>query len=417
MLSLKKVLFTQMAVVSLAFAGNGPLDDGVDVCGVPVCDVDATITALSELDENKRYNYTNKLVYTYDESTDSNILENLILAAKEIRTLTSEAGDADWVVREASTLLNNSVFNLAKYSDIEATNLISLFSQLDNQTKRYEVIAYWQGKVSEVENVNDLSALVEFSMAAADISIAAGDEAWVARAAKSLASEITIKLTDLDPAHEGVYAVKMTAGESLAVKFDKVIILDSTSEQNLVIKLINSKFNRVAFKYSHAKLVGTTITAKIISNGSLSSSIELNVDRATGEIKGSIQTTMADKIEFAGTQDFSTRSVFAGSAPFALTENSVIGEVRGEILGLAGKLSVRSFSPGVYSAHFVADNGFIVLDFVGKFFPKNGVLSVTHKNKVKLVLAFRSVEGELVWTGKSFSTTNGVVNTAVFNNN
>lgn len=417
MLSLKKVLFTQMAVVSLAFAGNGPLDDGVDVCGVPVCDIDATITALSELDENKRYNYTNKLVYTYAESTKTNILENLIEAAKEIRTLTSEAGDADWVVREASTLLNNSVFNLAKYSHVEASNLISLFSQLDNQTKRYEVIAYWQGEVSEIENINDLSALVEFSMAAADISIAAGDEAWVARAAKSLASDITVKLTDLDPAHEGVYAVQMTKGENLAVKFDKVIILDSTSEKNLVIKFINSKFNKVAFEYSHAKLVGTTISAKVISNGSLSSSVELSVDRANGTISGSIQTTMAEKIEFEGTQDFSTRTIFAGEAPYALTENSVIGEVTGEILGISGKLSVRSFSPGVYSAHFVADNGFIVLDFVGKFFPKNGVLSVTHKNKVKLVIALRNVEGEVVWTGKSFSTTNGTINTAVFNAN
>lgn len=414
MFSLRKIFIAQVAFMSVAFAGTGPLDDGVDVCGVPVCDLDATVSALTELNENQRYNYTNKLVYTYAENTDINILENLVSTAKEIRTITTEAGDADWVIREASTLLNNSVFNLAKYSEVDADNLTKLFSQLDNQTKRYEVIAYWQVKVTEIEDVKSLSALVAFAMSAADISTAAGDEDWVPRAAKALASDITVKLTDLDPAHEGVYSVKMTAGEEMAVAFDKVIILDSTSEKNLVVKLINSKYNKVAFEYTHAKLVGTKITAQLISNGSLSSAIELNVDRMTGTITGSVQTTMAKKIEFKGSQNFSTRTVFGGDVPFELTENTVIGEMTGEILGIKGTMSVRSFAPGVYSAHFVADNGYIVLDFVGKFFPKNGVLTVTHKNMVKLVMALRSVDGELVWTGKSFSTTNGIVNTATF---
>lgn len=417
MITLRKIMMTQMAFISIAFAGNGPLDDGVDVCGVPVCDVNATITALSELNENKRYNYTNKLVTKYKESDSIEILNNLVAAAKEIKVLTKAEGDADWVIREASNLMNNSIFNLAKFSEIKADSLTALFDQLDSQTKRFEVISYWQGQMDEIEKIKDLSELVDFAMNAADISKAKGDEAWVSRAAKALASDLTIKLIDLDPAHEGVYKVNMNKTDDLAVAFDKVIILDSSSEKNLVVRFINSKFNKVAFEYSHAKLVGTTIKAKKVSDGMLSSEMMIKIDRKTGTISGEIQTTMANKITFKGGQEFSTRQVFGGDVPYALTENSVIGEMTGDILGIKGKLSIRSFSPGTYAAHFVADNGFIVLDFVGKFFKKNGVLSLTHKNRVKLVVALRNVGDKVMWTGKSFSTTNGKVVSARFNAN
>lgn len=414
MFNLMKVAAFQLAISSLAFAGTGPLEDGVDVCGVPVCNIDQTIDALAELNENQRYKYTNKLVRNYEDEKESSILNNLKESAVPIKELSISAGDADWVIREASTLLNNSIFNLAKYSDIDSVNLINLFSQLDNQANRYEVISYWQQRILVVESIKDLSSLVDFSMKAATISIEAGDEAWVARAAKSLASDITVKLTNLDPAHEGVYGVKITANENSSIYFDKVIILDSTSEKNLVVKFINSKFNKVAFEYSQAKLVGSEISASYISNGSLSSAVKLTYDRFTGSISGTIQTTKAKDIKFQGSQEFSTREIFNGEAPAQLTDNDIIGETRGEILGLKGTLSIRSFAPQSYSAHFVADNGFIVLDFVGKFFAKTGILSVTHKNKVKLVLALRVVDGDVKWTGKSFSTTNGKINSAQF---
>lgn len=417
MFNLRKFALAQVAIASLAMAGEGPLDDGTDVCGVPVCQIDVTMEALAELDENQRYNYTNGLVRAYKDSTELNVLNNLVEAAAEFKTLSQEAGDADWVIREASTLLNNSVFNLAKYSDIDAANLLRLFAQLDNQTKRYEVITYWSARLSEVENLNDLSELVLFAKNAAPISTSAGDEAWVVRAINALASDITIKLTNLDPAHEGVYSVTIDSAPARQFGFDKVVVLDSTSEDNLVVRFINSAYNRVAFEYSNATLVGGTITAKRISNGSLSSEMTLNYDRTTGAVTGSIQTTLAPQITFSGSQTFSASSVFRGDVATEMDEDSVIGTLRGSILGIPGTLSVQSFLPGVYSVNFSADNGFIVLDFVGKFFKKNGVLAVTSQNKVKLLLAQRVVDGKVMWVGNTFSITNGGVTSAEFESN
>jgi hypothetical protein len=391
----------------------GPLDDGTAVCGVPVCEITTTMTALSELDENQRYNYTNKLVYTYAESKDANVLENLMAVAREIKTLTTDLGDADWVIREASTLLNNSVFNLAKYSPVDADKLTGLFKQLDNQTKRYEVIAYWQNELANIEDLAVLNDLVLFSLNAKEVSIAAGDEAWVPRAASSLASEITVKLTALDPVHEGVYTVKMM-DNTKGVAFDKVVVLDSSSEENLVVMFLNSKFNKVAYSYTNAKIIGNTIEGKLISNGSLSSTVKMTVDRATGMLTGTITSTRDDAISFEGSQDFSTREVFAGNSPVTVTKEDILKPLRGEILGIAGTLKLKEFNPGVYAASFVADNGFVVINMVGKFYAKNAVLSLTHKNMVKLVLALRDTEEGVMWRGSSFSTKNGAVAPATF---
>jgi hypothetical protein len=51
---------------------------------------------------------------------------------------------------------------------------------------------------------------------------------------------------------------------------------------------------------------------------------------------------------------------------------------------------------------------------VGKFYAKNAVLSLTHKNMVKLVLALRDTEEGVMWRGSSFSTKNGAVAPATF---
>ena len=145
--------------------------------------------------------------------------------------------------------------------------------------------------------------------------------------------------------------------------------------------------------------------------------MSLTFDRATGSVSGRIQTTLAQEITFSGKQTFSASNVFRGDVATELDENSVIGTMRGSIFGIPGTLSVQSFLPGVYSVNFSADNGFIVLDFVGKFFKKSGVLAVTSQNKVKLLLAQRVVDGQVKWVGNTFSITNGGVTTAEFDSN
>jgi hypothetical protein len=56
----------------------------------------------------------------------------------------------------------------------------------------------------------------------------------------------------------------------------------------------------------------------------------------------------------------------------------------------------------------------VVLSFQGKFFPKNGVLSLTSSDKIKLVLSLREgVNGE-EWMGTSFSTITGTFAQASF---
>lgn len=408
-------LIVSLSVPQLVMAQSAdPLDDGVATCGVPVCSAMATVEVLKTLNENQRYNYTNKLVTAYKDSKDIKVLENLLSIAKEIKALTTSMGDADWVIREASTLANNSIFNLAKFSEPNAKNMLSLFAQLDNATKRYEVISHFQTELVNIEDTAVLNELVAFAIGAQKYTIQIGDESWIPRAASTLASDITVKLNALDPVHEGVYTVAVVQGDNKVLAFDKVVVLDSSSEENLVVNFMNSKLNTIVFSYSHATLVGNTISGKLISNGSLSSAFEMNFNRSTGALKGTITTTRSKQIVFKGNQNFSARTIFAGKVPYSLTENSIIGDMKGEILGIKGTLSIQSFLPNVYSASFVADNGLVVIDFKGKFFAKNGVLALTHANKVKLTLSLRQTANGVLWKGASYSSTNGKVIEASF---
>lgn len=407
---IKKMLSTIalfVAIFPIASFAGGPLDDGLNECGVPVCNVQETLSALEALNEDGRYNFSNKLLATYKDSQDESVLKNLLTVSKEIKTLSLDSGDADWVVREASSLKDSMVMGLAKYSQTDSDTMIAYFKELTSAQKRYEIIAYWIGALETIEDIKTLEKLVSFSQGAMNYSLEMGDEAWIPREAGNLISKITIKLTHLDPAHEGLYTVSITEGDMTGVlPFNKIAVLDSSSSENLMVVFFNSHYKKTSFSYSSTALAGNTITGKSLSNTDTSSVFEIKLDRSTGSVIGMIETTDT-KIKFTGTQNFSTRTVFAGTVPYNLTENDVIGEFEGSLAGLAGRLTVKSFTANIYSATFRTNTGSVKMDFLGKFFIKNGVLSLTSKNQVKLTLSLRENEkGDVAWKGFSFSTKN-----------
>ena len=233
----------------------------------------------------------------------------------------------------------------------------------------------------------------------------------------SFISEITIKLTNLDPAHEGLYNVTLTdASQAVGVlPFDRIAVLDSSSAKNLVVSFINSKLKVTVYSYTNAEINGNKVSGLFLSHGDMANRFSFELNRKTGEVVGSIESTQHDKIDFAGTQLFSTRSVFAGKSPKEVTAKDILGSMKGELAGVKGTLTIRSFRENVYSATFAADTGSLVINFQGKFFSKNAVLSLTSNDKIKLTLSLRNNEaGTAVWQGASFSVTNGTTSKASF---
>lgn len=393
-----------------------PMTSMASDCNVPVCDIAAELSRLETLNSDKRGEYALNLKAQYKDVTDAAALENLYTFAIEVKTLVESKKDDDWVLRAANDFLNTMVLNLAKFSAVDGDNLVALYRKLEGQISRYALITHWQSELKNIEDVKTLEALVVFGAGARTRSIEANDEDWVARAATALITEITIKLTNLDPAHEGLYNVQMSEA-SLALgtlAFDKVAVLDSSSSKNLVVAFINSKLRVTVYSYSNAEIKGNEVSGVFMSSGDISNKFSFVLDRASGSIKGSIESTKNDTIEFSGTQMFSTRTVFAGSVPRSVSTVDVLGTLKGSIAGIQGKLAVKTFMPGVYSATFTSDNGSVVLSFQGKFFPKNGVLSLTSSDKIKLVLSLREgVNGE-EWMGTSFSTVTGTFSKASF---
>lgn len=406
-LSLKAFLFLLVLSSFNTFAVEG-IEDGIDKCGVPVCDMEITLDSLAKLNQNQRYNYANSMIAKYADSKDSNVLNNLYSVAIKLKDISKNAKDEDWVWRESNTLANTMVMGLAKYSETKGDTIISFYKLLTTAQKRYEIIDYWTQTSKTLENVSELNEVIIFAEAAEKHSQSLGDESWIPRAASSLISEITVKLTQLDPAHEGLYSVKLKSQDLLPgiLAFDKIAILDSSSAENLVVVFYNSKFKRSSFVFKNSTISGNTIKGKFVSNADTSRIFSINLDRKTGAITGNIESTDST-ISFTGEQIFSTRTVFKGATPYELTVNDAIGSFKGQIGNLDGTLTVKSFSAGTYAATFRTATGSIKMDFTGKFFPKNGVLTLTNNNEVKLVLSLRkNTEEEVNWVGYSFSSKN-----------
>ncbi len=385
-------------------------------CELPVCDIPAQLTELRAKNGDQRGMYAINLKAQYKDTTDTAALLNLQDAGMAMKQLFTELKDEDWVVRAASDLVNHVVLSLAKYSVVNGETLAGYYRMLDGQTSRYAMITHWQSQITSIEAASELNELVVFAVSAREHSTQVGDEDWVGRAATTMITDITIKLTSLDPVHEGVYDVAMSDA-SLALgtlAFDKMAVLDSSSSKNLVVVFINSKLRVTAYSFSNAEINGNVVTGLVLSNGDISKRVSFTIDRTTGSVSGVIESTKNDAIEFSGAQMFSTRQVFAGKTPRVVTQNDVIGTLKGQLAGISGKLAIKSFMTNVYSATFTSDNGSIVMSFQGKFFPKTGVLSLTSAEKLKLVVSLREKDGVEAWTGYSFSTVTGKVTPATF---
>ena len=417
---MKKIIqFTiLLGMLSPVFAQTTPVDAGIATCGVPVCVVAEQIAALKNMNSDQRGMFAINLKAKFKDSTDQKVLENLHTFSLELISLTKDLKDEDWVLRAAIDLTNTIITNLAKFSEVNGEKLVSFYSQFGTQTSRYNLISYWQTQLVKIENVAVLNELVIFAEGARNHSASINDEEWVPRAATSLISEITIKLTNLDPAHEGLYNVTLTdAGQSVGIlPFDKIAVLDSSSSKNLVVSFINSKLKVIVYTFNNAEINGNKVSGLFLSSGEMANRFNFELNRRTGEISGLIESTKHDKIEFTGTQLFSTRSVFAGKSPIEVSAKDIVGTLKGELAGVKGTLTIRSFRENVYSAIFTSSTGSIVLNFQGKFFAKNAVISLTSSDKVKLTLSLRETEdGSAAWTGASFSTTTGTYSKAFFN--
>lgn len=393
-----------------------PIADGSSMCDVPVCNISETMNGLSKMTGDQRGMYALDLKNKYKDSSDINVLKNLYDTGLELKKLFISLNDADWVQRAAVDLINQVVFNLAKYSEVNGEQLTEYYQQFINQTFRYNLIAYWHSQVSSIEDLSILQELIVFAEGARTHSIAVKDEDWVSRAAGSLISDITIKLTHLDPIHEGLYEVTMSdASEAIrTVGFDRIAVLDSSTSKNLVVVFMNTKLRVAAYTYSHAEIIGNTVSGLFLSNGQTANKFTFALDRSNGDIEGFVESTKHDKIEFTGRQIFSTKSIFSGQSPYSISSKDIIGTMSGEMAGVKGKLSIRSFQANVYSATFISDNGSVILNFQGKFFAKNAVLSLTSGDKIKLTLSLRGSVREAMWEGASFSTATGVVSPASF---
>ncbi len=409
MINLKKWVILS----SLGFSLSGalfanPLADGTSDCGVPVCDVRATIDAVSALDANKRGEYALKLQADFKKEKNPEVLENLYVYGKELRdlyqTLMDRNGDDEWIFRAANDFVSGVILNLTRYSDFDAGKFSTYYQELAGQSSRYNMIAFWVAKVDNIEDATILNDLSIFARNARAYSLKVEDEDWVPREATSLLIKVTEKLMLLDPVHEGQYELKVKATGARVGKYelDQMTIVQSCLDGTLQVSFVNSEYSYQGFLFKEAELIGNIISGKTINALGQSAALELTFDRSTGNVQGTIETTLAT-LNFTGQQMISTRDAFMGVTPYKMSEEDILGRLRGTWGDLDGYFLIKRFKEYIYTATFVSEEDQVIVHFRGKFFEKSGVLSLSSESGIKVVMSLRNIDDKLRWRGYSFS--------------
>ena len=145
------------------------------VCAVAVCDIPSELQKLRSDSQAQRFQEIVDLRNSYKNETQIAVLQNLLDFATQAGALFSQLKEEDWLVREAKNLANDALLKLSKFSQVDPSVLSGYYTQLTGEAARFEVITYWEGKIGDFEDQNQLLALGAFFKNAEAISTRAQD--------------------------------------------------------------------------------------------------------------------------------------------------------------------------------------------------------------------------------------------------
>ena len=274
-------------------------------CGVPVCNVDKALEDLKFLDKPEierkqaREQYVLKtfpaLVQDFGKSQSAVVWNNLLEYSTRARELFVKLLDADFVLREADTLIDVSNLGLHKYGPLTLDNMLRTFKGLLGPGRRFEAIQFWEN-IDNRDSFDEITTILQFLAEAKKIANAHNDPDWLFREIDSVSAEASTRLSQLDPILEGPYNVTLKAiapvGASCHWKanIDTLMIADSMTGDGVVAALIGESDTSAFFKNLVFVDVGSNSNTNSISIG-VSSNLTLSIDRESGKLTGTYKST------------------------------------------------------------------------------------------------------------------------------
>jgi hypothetical protein len=343
-------------------------------CNVPVCDVAAELKNMASKNQNYRFQLLSRLRQENSKEKDEQRLNNLLFFARAAVTLIQNIGDEDYVLREAKSLRDQSVFLLVQWVWRDCQRLSSGYGELAAETQRYATLDFFLRRVEALKNDSELKELACFAEKAESISRTLEDADYVARAAVQLGAALATQRLEVINGWEGAFRLTQIDGP-LADEADRLqlILFSSGGELGIVASLSHPDLRPVIFQ----KLAFSEGPHSLASRQSFASAVPSVLNLRFDEKFANITGTFLDPVEFKKIH-FSARreiSVHAFS-DLPCSEDDLLGVHRMEAAGKAGRFAIERIGPRQLAAVFSADDSSIRLPFAfGRYNPATGRLT------------------------------------------
>ena len=397
-------------------------------CDVPVCDISAKITELRADTQAGRFAYVRALRTNNKTSRDAKIWSNLGEFAVQAKALFVELKEEDWLVNEASQLMDESNIALLKYErPFVADRATIRYNALGNENVRFESLAYWTGQIANLSDLNELQQVVDFSKVAEKTSSALGDSDYVPRQARLLATTATARYSILNPVFEGLYEIKIDCvsnGSSNAPcvnpgsDLTRMVVMNTQSSQGLVISLadVGGGIGAV-YTLGQASLLpgGRGFEAVSSETDRLPSKVRVELNLATGEVQGWLrESTSSGLLRIQGKQLRTTAEHYKKTGSLGPASARLEGIYTGSWINSQVRLTLKELVPGRWMGSLHVSEGFDLVFQIGTYDQTPGVLNLVNassdKNFFKLSMKVSEVNGTIHLDGFSLVTMSGRLN-------
>lgn len=395
-------------------------------CGVPVCDVDSFMQSYKGLPQGVRYKTVTDFRAQYKRNVDGAVWNNLLEVGSRITAFFIEIEEEDWMIREAQGLVDDSLLGLFKFRrPFESDYFFSLFKQLSSENRRFEVLKVLGDLSPKMDDPVALREIITFSALARKYSMQLEDADWVYGEAQRLQGLATARLVMLDPAHEGIFALKtkcLSGDCSNYPDLKKMVMIETTTRSGygLVITFPFDHGGTPAYSFYSSSFNGgpDKILATSTSAGGVTprpAEVRVTMNRANGIAGGEIRDSRSTGVLSFTAEPIIRVQTVAQAPPEGEVPSlkQITGVYDVKVDHMVGKLVVRRSLEGFLYGSFVAPTA--SLDFkYAAYVPEKATLTLVSisniPNMVKTTLKVHlDKNGDVVVKGFSYSSRNAMV--------
>ncbi len=415
---MKNLLLILALVASVpAFALNAKLDPAVkmvEAClaeqEVLLCNPEITeVLKTVSLDARGEFVYYLKDLVNKNETTK--VIQNLYTELQVLVPVYEKLdGCSEWSCRDLKIFLGDVSVRYVKVSPIDSALYISLYKAQAVQSGRYNLLSTLAARAAKATTLAEMDEMVKFAEFAKDYSRSIGDEYYLYQAGVAIVKEMTIASLKLRPGHEGVYKVTFDdATVAKNLRIDNVIVMESNDRDALVVNFVASESRIIKVSFKQSGLLGNTFFSnESVYNNDNNQDIQspffkMELDRATGTVKGFFASARYGKATFKGTLSQSNITVYGQDNVEGVSLEQLVGKHSVKVGNYDMTLNIikrNEDSKTSFEGSLVNNNALLTFSKVSIDSAKGIVSLVDSKNERKLTLGVTDISNSPVFKGQ-----------------